>query len=88
MGPPADDADLLDAARRSDRQVVLVLRDAHRHEWERETAEAVLATTRDVVVVELGLPLWRPRRGAGYVAAHGAGRANVTAAAELLAGSS
>jgi beta-N-acetylhexosaminidase len=88
VGPPADGADVLDAARRSDRQVVLVLRDAHRHEWERETAEAVLATTRDAVVVELGLPLWRPHRGAGYVAAHGAGRANVTAAAEVLAGSS
>ena len=61
-------------------------RDAHRHEWERETAEAVLATTRDAVVVELGLPLWRPRGGAGYVATHGAARANVIAAAEVLAG--
>jgi beta-N-acetylhexosaminidase len=88
VGAPANGADLLDDARRPDRQVVLVLRDAHRHEWERETAEAVLATTRDAVVVELGLPLWRPRGGAAYVATHGAGRANVTAAAEVLTGSS
>jgi beta-N-acetylhexosaminidase len=88
VGSPARGADMLDDARRPDRQVVLVLRDAHRHEWERDTAEAVLATTRDAVVVELGLPLWRPHGGVGYVATHGAARANVTAAAEVLTGSS
>jgi beta-N-acetylhexosaminidase len=87
-GTASNGADLIAAAERADRQVVLVLRDAHRHEWERETADAVLATTRDAVVVELGLPLWRPHGGAGYVATHGAGRANVTAAAEVLTGSS
>jgi beta-N-acetylhexosaminidase len=87
VGSPSDGADVLVAARRPDRQLVLVLRDAHRHEWERETAEALLATTHDAVVVELGLPLWQPRGGVGYIATHGAGRANVTAAAEVLTAS-
>ena len=66
------------------RQVVLVLRDAHRHEWEREAAEQVLATAPDAVVVETGIPLWRPRRAPGYVATNGAGRVNFEAAAEVL----
>jgi beta-N-acetylhexosaminidase len=68
----------------ADRQLVLVLRDAHRHEWERETAELLLAAAPDAVVVETGLPLWRPDRAAGYLATHGQGRANLEAAAEAL----
>jgi beta-N-acetylhexosaminidase len=67
------------------RQIVLVLRDAHRHEWEREAAEEVLAGTPDAVVVETGMPLWRPSGAAGYVATNGAGRVNLEAAAERLA---
>ena len=68
----------------ADRQLVLVLRDAHRHEWERETAEQLLAAAPDAVVVETGLPLWRPSGRAGWIATHGQGRANLEAAAELL----
>ena len=67
------------------RQIVLVLRDAHRHEWERRVAEQVLAAAPDAVVVETGIPLWFPSGGAGYVATYGAGRVNLEAAAELLA---
>jgi beta-N-acetylhexosaminidase len=66
------------------RQVVLVLRDAHRHEWERDVAEQVLAAAPDAVVVETGIPLWRPSRAAGYVATNGAGLVNLEAAAEVL----
>ena len=66
------------------RQVVLVLRDAHRHEWERDAAEQILAAVPDAVVVETGIPLWRPARVAGYLATNGAGRANLEAAAEAL----
>jgi hypothetical protein len=44
----------------------------------------MVARTSDVVVVEVGLPLWRPADAAGYVATCGAGRASLTAAAELL----
>jgi beta-N-acetylhexosaminidase len=83
-GSPEDGADLLATAAQPDRQLVLVLRDAHRHAWERETAEALVAAAPDAVVVELGLPFWPPPGGAGYVATHGAGRASLSAAAELL----
>jgi beta-N-acetylhexosaminidase len=81
-----DGADVVGAAARPDRQLVIVVRDAHRHDWEREAAEALIATAPDAVVVELGLPVWRPPDAAGYVATFGAGRVNLEAAAELLAG--
>jgi beta-N-acetylhexosaminidase len=56
-----------------------VVRDAHRYAWMRE------AVDRDgVVVIEVGLPLWRPERARGYVATYGAGRASLAAAAEVL----
>jgi beta-N-acetylhexosaminidase len=63
------------------RQLVLVVRDAHRYGWQQDAVESAGA---DAVVVETGIPLWRPSRPAGYVATHGAGRANLAAAAELL----
>jgi beta-N-acetylhexosaminidase len=58
--------------------VVLVVRDAHRHAWQRDLVPA------GAVVVETGLPEWRPAEARGYVATYGAGRANLEAAAELL----
>ena len=73
-----------EALAHGERQVVLVLRDAHRHEWEREAAEQVLAAAPDAVVVETGIPLWRPAGAAGYVATNGAGRVNYEAAAAVL----
>ena len=69
------------------RPLVLVVRDAHRHAWQRETV-ARLAAGGEPVVVEVGLPLWRPSRARGYVVTHGAGRANFAAAAERLLPSS
>jgi len=81
---PVDASELLATAALPDRQLVVVLRDAHRHAWERETAEALVAAAPDAVVVELGLPYWAPPGGAGYVATHGAGRANLAAAADVL----
>jgi beta-N-acetylhexosaminidase len=80
--PLADAAGLLDPDR--GRQLLLVLRDAHRHEWERQAAEALLAATPDAVVVDVGVPVWHPTGAAGYLATHGAGRANLLAAAERL----
>jgi beta-N-acetylhexosaminidase len=68
---------------RRGRQLVVVLRDAHRHEWQRATAESLLADTDDAILVETGLPRWRPS-APGYVATRGAGRVNLEAAADLL----
>jgi hypothetical protein len=58
---------------------VYVVHDAHRHPWMREAADR-----EGAVVVETGLPVWRPARARGYVATYGAGRASLDAAAELL----
>jgi beta-N-acetylhexosaminidase len=65
------------------RQVVVVTRDAHRHEWARRAIEEVVNRFPDAVVVELGLPYWHPSAGT-FVATYGAGRVNVEAAAEAL----
>jgi beta-N-acetylhexosaminidase len=58
----------------------VVLRDAHRHPWQRELVRP------GSIVVETGLPEWRPAAVRAYVATHGAGRVNLEAAAELLTG--
>jgi beta-N-acetylhexosaminidase len=62
------------------RPLVIVLRDAHRHAWQREAVDALPGA----IVVETGIPLWRPANAAGYVATHGGGRVNLEAAAERL----
>ena len=63
------------------RPLVLVLRDAVRHPWQQQSA----ASLRPDVVVEVGLPGWRPDSPAPYVVTHGAGRASLEAAASLIA---
>jgi beta-N-acetylhexosaminidase len=65
------------------RRLVLVVRDAHLHEWQREVAEALLDQS-SAVVVETGVPVWRPARATAYVATRGAARVNLDAAAERL----
>jgi beta-N-acetylhexosaminidase len=58
---------------------VYVVRDAHRHAWMRESADRP-----DAVVVEVGVPEWRPSRARGYVATHGRSRVSLDAAREVL----
>jgi beta-N-acetylhexosaminidase len=58
--------------------LVFVVRDAHRHPWQRELVQP------GSVVVETGVPEWRPPDARAFVATYGAGRANLTAAADLL----
>jgi beta-N-acetylhexosaminidase len=62
------------------RPLVVVLRGAHRHRWQRELVPA------GAIVVETGLPEWRPAYTRAFVATYGAGRANLEAAAERLRG--
>ena len=66
--------------------LVVVLRDGGRHAWQRRLAAEVVARRPDVVVVETGLPGWLPEGAAGVVETFGAGRANLEAAADALAG--
>ena len=63
-----------------DRQAVVVVRDAHRYSWQQALVESLV----EPIVVETGIPVWRPSRAAGYIATSGGGRVNLMAAAELL----
>ena len=78
----ADDSDVEIAI--DGRQLVVIARDAHRHAWERDTIDALTAQTDDAIVIEIGLPYWRPEGAATFVATYGAARVNVEAAAEWL----
>ncbi|WP_242901611.1 glycoside hydrolase family 3 protein [Actinomadura terrae] len=69
--------------RATGRGLVVVLRDAHRHAGQRALTNALLTARPDTVVVEMGLPVWRPG-SAVYLATYGAAAANAQAAAELL----
>jgi len=58
---------------------VIIVRDAHRHTWMRAAADV-----EGVIVVETGLPVWRPSHARGYVAAYGGSRASLDAVSEVL----
>jgi beta-N-acetylhexosaminidase len=78
-GPPAYSfADVLPST--AGGQLVLVVRDAHRHPWMRERIQA----HPEAIVVETGLPHWHPTAARGYVATYGGSRASFEAVAELL----
>ncbi|WP_307801367.1 glycoside hydrolase family 3 protein [Actinomadura violacea] len=80
-GAPGEAEGVLERAR--GRGLVVVLRDAHRHAAQRALATALLTARPDTVVVEMGLPVWRPG-AAVYLATYGAAAANAQAAAEFL----
>jgi beta-N-acetylhexosaminidase len=79
---PGDAAEILTAA--AGRSLVAVVRDAHRDQSTRSLVEALVAARPDLVLVEMGLPLWRPPEGTAYLATYGASRASAHAAAEFL----
>jgi beta-N-acetylhexosaminidase len=79
---PVDAAGILAAA--AGRSLVAVVRDAHRDEQTRSLVSALLAARPDLILVEMGLPLWRPPDSTSYLATYGASRASAHAAAELL----
>jgi beta-N-acetylhexosaminidase len=78
----APDRALREAA---DRPLVIVVRDAHRHAWQLDFVERVLAARPDGVIVEMGLP-GRTDLGAVHIATHGSARVCGQAAAEVLTG--
>jgi len=65
------------------RRLVLVARDRARHPWQEATIAAAAALRPDAIVVETGVPGRRPG-GVALVVTHGAGRANLEAAAAVL----
>jgi beta-N-acetylhexosaminidase len=66
-----------------DRSLLIVVRDAHRYPVAIAATSALLAARPDAVVLEMGLPGWRPP-AASYLASFGAARSNARAAAEVL----
>lgn len=70
-------------ARAARRPIIVVVRDAHRYPVARALVTCVLEARQDAVVVEMGLPVWRPPAGA-HIATYGAAHTNAQAAAELL----
>jgi beta-N-acetylhexosaminidase len=76
---------LVDAAvaRADGRPLVVVVRDAHRYPLARAVVTSVLTARPDAVIVEMGLPMWRPPGGL-HVATFGAAHTNARAAAEIL----
>jgi beta-N-acetylhexosaminidase len=65
------------------RSLILVVRDAHRHDTISAAVHRLLATRPDAIVIELGLPGPQPL-GSVYLATHGAARVCGQAAAEAL----
>jgi beta-N-acetylhexosaminidase len=76
-------ADVLGEA--ADRRIVLVVRDAHRHDWMAATAAELVDRRPDTIVVEMGLgPEGSPNTDAAHVLTHGAARVCALAAAEAV----
>ncbi|MPZ96069.1 MAG: glycoside hydrolase family 3 protein [Propionibacteriales bacterium] len=67
------------------RDLVLVLRDAHRHPWVRDVVRAVARARPDAVVVEMGLPVWSPAP-LTRISCYGAARVCSVAVGERLLG--
>ncbi len=80
---PDTDAPSSVLAAAADRDLVIVVRDAHRYPTAQAFVSALLSARRGAVVVEMGLPIWRPDCGA-YVSTYGAAHVNGQSAAELL----
>jgi beta-N-acetylhexosaminidase len=66
------------------RSLVVAVRDAHVDARTLALITALLIARPDTVLVEMGLPHWRPPEGTTYLATFGASRACAQAAAELL----
>ena len=63
--------------------LLIVVRDAHRYPAAQAVTRELLAARPDAVVIEMGLPVWRPPAQV-YLATFGATRASSRAAAEIL----
>src|SRR4029077_5427348 len=63
---------------------VILVRDLHRHPEHFAAVESLLAQRPDAVLVEMGMPVCRPRDARAYLATYGASRASAIAAAEVM----
>jgi beta-N-acetylhexosaminidase len=68
--------------------LVVVVRDAHRQQWQRDLLRTALRLRPDALVVGTGTTHDRDLAGRAYLGTRGASRASLVAAASLLAGRS
>ena len=68
------------------RPLVVVVRDAHRHDWQRELLVRSLAARPDARVVATGTTHDRAFAGPWYLGTRGGSRASLIAAANVLTG--
>jgi beta-N-acetylhexosaminidase len=68
------------------RPLVVVVRDAHRHDWQRELLDRSLAARPDARVVATGTTHDRALAGPWYLGTRGGSRASLLAAADVLTG--
>jgi beta-N-acetylhexosaminidase len=66
------------------KSLVLVVRDLHRLPAHRAAVETLIERRPDAIVVEMGLPAYRPRGAKAYVATHGSAPVCAEAAAEVM----
>lgn len=64
--------------------LVMVVRDLHRNAEHRASVEALLERRPDAILVEMGVPAYRPREAKAYIATHGSARVCADAAAEVM----
>jgi beta-N-acetylhexosaminidase len=87
LSGPADLAGLDERiAAAAGRPLVVVVRDAHRHDWQRELLHQSLAARPDARVVATGTTHDRALAGPWYLGTRGASRASLLAAVNLLTG--
>ena len=65
-------------------RLVIAVRDLHRQPENQATVDSLLARRPDAVVVEMGVPVYRPRGTTAYIATHGSAGVCAQAAAELM----
>jgi beta-N-acetylhexosaminidase len=87
LAGPDDGKDLARRiAEASGRPLVVVVRDAHRQQWQRDLLRTALMCRPDALVVGTGTTHDRGLAGRAYLGTRGASRASLLAAAALLAG--
>jgi hypothetical protein len=64
----------------------VVVRDLDRHPWQQAAATAIVGRDDRGVIVDVGYPAGDAFNGTARITTFGAGRASLTAAAELLLG--
>ena len=72
--------------RTAGRPVVLVVRDPHRHRWQRDVEASLRSLRPDTVVVDVGLPTAAASPSFGRITTHGVSRTAFEAVVDVLTG--